>query len=189
MDPGSVDFFLQNLWKLTVRENYLELQGEKAPFSKTNVLVVLSQLLQMIKDGHLSLSSLRPILKNLLLVEVQESREEGAILDDRQDNEEVVVDSVIKFWQNAKSQWLPSSLMIEVDRLISDFLLQKCLLTSDSRMTDYCLTKLNAFLQDERNVRLVASWYTNFDLGVVIPDDIFGMTSDQGPSPLRTSSG
>jgi hypothetical protein len=88
--------------------------------------------------------------------------------------DEVVVQHVVTFWEKAMASWLPVSSRLRVSKAIADFLLTKSYTSGQfneggRRITDFCLTKLPAFVHDSPNVRLVASWILDFENQVMLP--------------------
>jgi hypothetical protein len=104
-------------------------------FSKTILLVVLETLFRMMENGLYSISRLRVLLLHLLQVNNGQS-------------EEVVLESLTRFWTRALISWLPNSQYLVVCKIISDFLINKAYVSADYRVKDLCITKLAEFLND-----------------------------------------
>lgn len=81
----------------------------------------------------------------------------------------MVIDFLLKFWSKALSSWVPSKHYYEVSKWITNFLLQKTLLTKDKRLQDYCITKMADFLVDPLIEKLVVCWILHFDFDILVP--------------------
>lgn len=149
MDEYSVFFFEKHLSSI-----YNECEW----FTKTHLLVVVDQFFKMMEDGLCSLSKLKVILLHLLQI--------------NDGNEEVVLESVCKFWLISLAKWLPVHQHLKVCKTISDFLINKAFVSLNPTIKDFCITKLANFVKDLQNVKLVAFWILKSNREIMMPSDL-----------------
>ena len=103
-----------------------------------HLLVVLQSFFMMMEDGLYQVSKLKVILLHLMQINSL----------DEDDNEEVVLECLIRFWQKAMGSWLPQQHCAKVCKQISDFLINKAFVSMDPKIKDFCITKLAIFVND-----------------------------------------
>ena len=92
----------------------------------------------MMEDGLYQVSKLKVILLHLMQIQTKSEN----------DNDEVVLECLVRFWQKAIGSWLPSIHCEKVCKSISDFLINKAFVSFDSKVKDLCITKLAIFVND-----------------------------------------
>jgi hypothetical protein len=178
LDDRSMYFFEKYLsevynYSMTIKHTS---NSNKTLFTKTNMLVVIDQIFKMMENGLYSVNKLHIILQHLLKIREKSLLFSGT--DSNNSTDELILETVSKFWQNAVRTWLPIQHYESVCSQLSDFFLKKAAQTKNDKLKDFCLTKLTNFACDERTIKLVIKWILDYG-GQVMVDGIYP-TGDTG---------
>jgi hypothetical protein len=85
-----------------------------------------------------------------------------------------------KYWSKALGQWLPSIHYDKVCKYLSDFLLQKALVSTGFKTKDYCISKLLCYASgDSKTIKLIATWIMDLDYQIWLPSDTENVEGDE----------
>ena len=159
MDEQSVSFFENHLSDIC---NTSDLN-----FTSTNLLVTLETLFKMMENGQYSVHKLKLIFLHLMkinnekITESESSNQSELICEG---NDELIIDMINKYWSKALGQWLPSAHYEKVCKYLSDFLLQKALVSNGYKTKDYCISKVLCYASgDSKTIKLIATWILDLE--------------------------
>jgi hypothetical protein len=98
---------------------------ENGLYPLNKLQVVLLHLLQIKTDG---------VAKAVEAEQKEDPYSSQETQSSRASNEELVLDSLIKFWNKALPSWVPGRHFYDVSKWISGFLLRKTVLTRDKKL-------------------------------------------------------